>query len=77
MLSALSSAVQHSAPKAKEHNVAIVAQQLLRTHLFCGSLACGGRQATEPRKDTRPASTGHIRGGVSGGVKAAGPTASV
>ncbi len=58
------------------HTVAIGAQQLLSTHLVCRSLACGGRHAAEPRKDTR-ASFGHIRWGVRGVVRAAGPTASV
>ncbi len=60
----------------KVHIVAIRAQQLLSTHLMCRSLACGGRHAAEPRKNTG-ASFGHIRWGVRGGVRAAGPTASV
>ncbi len=49
---------------------------LLNTHLICRRLACGGRHAAEPRKDTR-ASFGHIRWDVRGVVRAAGPTASV
>ncbi len=34
---------------------------------MCKSLACGGRHAAEPKKDTE-ASFGHIRGGIMGGV---------
>ena len=53
------------------HMVAIEAQQLLSTHLMCGSLACGARHAAKPRKHTR-ACFGHIRWGVRGVVRAVG-----
>ncbi len=49
---------------------------LLNSHLISRRLACGGRHAAEPRKDTR-ASFGHFRWGVRGVVRAAGPTACV
>ncbi len=45
---------------------------LLNTHLISRRLACGGRHAAEPRKDTG-ASFGHIRWSVRGVLGLQGP----
>ncbi len=83
MLFTLSGSAQDTADKTKVarnvwkvHNMGFGAQQSLGIHLIWRSLACGGRHGAQPGED-RSTCTGHIKGGVGGGVRAGGPTVSV